>query len=131
MRRSRYEPQSTINITSLLDVTFMLLIMFIIATPIMQAQIDISLPTSKTAIQTDEEMLEVTINKDGQVFIEQKSVAWEDLVRRLKYRKESDNVTSVAIRGAGEVEYSQIMRIIDAIKEAEISNLGLVALPEK
>ena len=130
MRSNRYEPKSTINITSLLDVTFMLLIMFIIATPVMNAQIDLSLPKSTAVEYTDEETIEISIDKNGDAFIGKSKVEWKELPRKLKIIRQQKGINSVALRGAKEVKYGTIMRAIDAIKEAGIINLGLVALPK-
>ncbi|MFP4458258.1 MAG: ExbD/TolR family protein [Candidatus Zixiibacteriota bacterium] len=131
MRHNRYEPKSTMNITSLLDVTFMLLIMFIIATPVMNAQIDLSLPESKSVDYTDEESIDVSIDEDGKVYIGKTNVEWQRLTKELQLLKQSKGINSVALRGAAKVEYEVIMRAVDAIKEADINNLGLVALPKK
>ncbi len=131
MRQGRYEPRSTMNITSLLDVTFMLLIMFMIATPVMNAQIDLSLPESQTAEYTDEESIEISVDNKGDVFIGSTQVSWEELTPKLRALKQQKNITSVALRGAAKVEYEKILDAVDAIRQAEITNLGLVALPEK
>ena len=131
MRQGRYEPRSTMNITSLLDVTFMLLIMFIIATPVMNAQIDLSLPESQTAEYTDEESIEISVDDKGQVFLGSAKVDWEELTPKLRALKQQKGITSVALRGSAKVEYEKILKAVDAIRQAEITNLGLVALPEK
>ena len=131
MKRGRYELQSSINITSLLDVTFMLLIMFMIATPVMNAQIDLSLPQSTTAEYSDEETIDVSVDDAGKVFIGKSEVSWDELTSKLRTLKQQKGIASVALRGAAKVEYEKILDAVDAIKEAEITNLGLVALPSK
>jgi len=131
MRRNRYEPNSNMNITSLLDVAFMLLITFMIAAPVMNAQIDMTLPDSSTAQNTDEENIEVSVDKNGSVFIGQTQVEWSELVIKLKALKEDKNIDAVALRGSKDIDYGTIMQAVDAIKEAGITNLGLVALPKK
>jgi len=131
MRKERYEPTSSMNITSLLDVTFMLLIMFIIATPVMNAQIDMSLPESITADYTDEETIEVSVKNNGNVYIGKTEVSWNELSNKLKLLNEQKKLNSVALRGDKDVKYEKIMLAVDAIKEAGITNLGLVALSKK
>lgn len=130
MNKRRYEPNANMNLTSMLDVVFMLLIIFIIAAPIMDSRIDLSLPQSSSAQTTDESSIELSIDKTGNVFLGQTQVEWKELPARLRAFKEDKNINSVALRGAKEVDYGTIMMAIDAIKDAGIDNLGLVALPK-
>jgi len=129
-KTSRYEPLSAMNITTLMDLTFTLLIVFIISTPVMNAQIDLSLPQSTAVEYSDEETIEVSVDKQGKVFIGQTEVGWSELANRLKLIRQQKGISTVALRGAKEIDYGTVMRAIDAVKEAGIVNLGLVALPK-
>jgi biopolymer transport protein ExbD len=79
---------------------------------------------------SDEDMLEVSVNSDGQVYIGDRHIEWEHLSRELKKLKEKRRIDAVALRGSKDVRYEMIMKAVDAIKDAEIANMGLVALKE-
>jgi len=119
--REKYQPSSQLNLTSMVDIIFMLLIIVIITAPLMHAQVDLSLPKSSAAKVADESTITISIKQDGSVFLGNTRVSIEKLPRLLwKLRQEDEKV-----------EYGIVMEVIGAIKDAGIEDLGLVALPKK
>ena len=119
------------NLTSMVDILFMLLIIVLISAPLMHAQVDLSLPKSSAARITDESTVTVSIKADGTIFIEKTQIPLDNLARKLWELKETKNVTSVSLRADKSVNYGMVMEIIGAIKDGGIEDLGLVAVPEK
>ena len=130
-RRDKYEPSAQMNLTSMVDILFMLLIIVMISAPLMHAQVDLSLPKSSAARITDESAVTISIKSDGAIYIEKTQIPLESLARKLWELKETKNVTSVSLRADKSVNYGTVMEIIGAIKEGGIEDLGLVAVPEK
>ena len=130
-RRERYETSAQMNLTSMVDILFMLLIIVMITAPMMHAQVDLSLPKSSAARVTDESTVTVSIARDGRLYLGKTEIGYDELPRRLWELKEKKNLRSVALRADREVKYETVMKVIGLIKEGGIEDLGLVALPEK
>jgi len=129
--KDRYQTQIQMNITSMIDVVFMLLIIFIIAAPLMRAEVDVKLPKSAAARIKDQTAITIAITADGELFIGKTPIPIEDLPAKLEEMAAAGQVTSVSLKGDESINYGLIMRVVGYIKEAGIENLGLVATPEK
>ena len=129
--REKYQPSSQLNLTSMVDIIFMLLIIVIITAPLMHAQVDLSLPKSSAAKVADESTITISIKRDGSVFLGNTRISIEKLPRLLWKLRQERRLTSVALRADEKVEYGIVMEVIGAIKDAGIEDLGLVALPKK
>ena len=130
-RRERYETSAQMNLTSMVDILFMLLIIVMITAPMMHAQVDLSLPKSSAARVTDESTVTVSITRDGRLYLGKTEIGYDELPRKLWELREKKNLRSVALRADKDVRYETIMKVIGLIKEGGIEDLGLVALPEK
>lgn len=131
MKKNKYGPSPQLSVTSLLDLTMMLLLIFMIISPLMNAQVDISLPKSAAAQPSDESTVEINIDKNGSIFIGNTPVSLEEFPLKIKEMKEGANLSSVALKADKGVPYGTVMRVVGYIKDAGIVNLGLVAIPEK
>ena len=119
------------NITSMIDVVFMLLIIFMIAAPLMRAEVDVNLPKSAAAKFKEETAVTISVTEAGEIYIGKTRVGIEEFPDEIKRLAESGNITSVSLKGDEKLNYGLIMRVVGYIKEAGIENLGLVATPEK
>jgi len=118
------------NLTSMVDILFMLLIIVMITAPIMHAQVDLSLPKSSAAHITDESTATISVKSDGTIYLEQTQISLDDIPKKLWKLKQTKNLKSVALRADKKIDYGTVMKVIGAIKEGGIDDLGLVALPE-
>ncbi len=130
-RREKYEPSAQMNLTSMVDILFMLLIIVMITAPMMHAQVDLSLPKSSAAHITDENTVTISVKSSGAIYIGKTPIKQKELSRKIWQLKQTKNITSVSLRADKTVDYGTIMQIIGAIKEGGIEDLGLVALPDK
>ena len=128
--KDKYEQTAQMNLTSMVDVLFMLLIIVLITAPIMHAQVDLNLPTSNAARVTDESTVNISITADKTIYVDKNPVSLDKLTKLIWEFKETKNVTGVSLRADKTVDYGTIMIVIGAIKEGGIENLGLVAIPE-
>jgi biopolymer transport protein ExbD len=83
-RRRHYRPMSEINVTPMVDVMLVLLIVFMVAAPLLTVGVPVNLPkTGAQALRGDEEPLAISINADGQIFIQETQIERSMLVPRL------------------------------------------------
>ncbi|MCD6501497.1 biopolymer transporter ExbD [bacterium] len=129
--REKYKTQIQMNITSMMDVVFMLLIIFMITAPLMHAEVDVKLPKSSAAKVKDETSIVVSVTKSGEIYIGKSKVPIEAFGEEMKKLAASGRVTSISLKGDKDINYGIIMRVVGDIKSAGIENLGLVAIPEK
>ena len=129
--REKYKTQIQMNITSMMDVVFMLLIIFMITAPLMHAEVDVKLPKSSAAKVKDETSIVVSVTKSGEIYIGKSKVPIEAFGEEMKKLAASGRVTSISLKGDKDINYGIIMRVVSDIKGAGIENLGLVAIPEK
>lgn len=131
-RRRRGLPLTAdINVASLVDVAFTLLVIFIIAAPILQGGIEVQLPKAASAPITAQEGVIVTVAKDGSLYIgEVKTETMEDFLTIYPQYVKKQNARSVYVKGDHEVHYGRVLQVIGALKELDVAEVGLVADPE-
>lgn len=121
-----------INVTPLVDVMLVLLIIFMVTAPMMTQGVDVNLPQTTTSnIKTEEDPLILSINKNGEIFLESTKVSLEDLEKKVKsifkYRREKE----VLLRADRDVPYGFVIKVMAGVKSAGISKLGMVTEPIK
>jgi biopolymer transport protein ExbD len=125
------EVVSTINTTPLVDVMLVLLIIFLITIPVVTQTIAMNLPKENNiARQTKPENIEVSVNKDGDVFWNGQAVADnEALFQRLKKIAVLNPQPEVHIRGDEKSRYESIGRVVFACQRAAIAKISFVTEP--
>ncbi|UCD23339.1 MAG: biopolymer transporter ExbD [Gemmatimonadota bacterium] len=122
-----------INVTSLVDVAFVLLIIFMITAPIMQGGVDIELPRGEPRPIEPREGLIITVNSEGQIFIDDEAtplpyeefrVAFGPLVSRRQ-------PSGVYLRGDRRTAYGTVVRVLAVMQTAGVDNVALVLEEEE
>ena len=128
-QRSHLVTLSEINITPLLDLAFVLLIIFMITTPLMEKSSNLVLPTNKAAEGAVEPSLveTISIDKDAQVTINSAPVAPEAVEATLVALREAKPGLAVVIRAHKELSVQKLVELMDAIKRAGITKVGVVS----
>ena len=129
--KSRKRPEATINITNLVDVTMVLLVVFMIAAPLLKQGLDIELPESAVAknIVTEDQVILVECDKAGTVLINQTEVlpgAVNETIRALV--EEFGNVP-VQIRADKDLPYGHVIGIMGEIKAAGVESIDAEVHP--
>jgi len=129
MTRSRHSQRkhlmAEINIIPLVDVVFVLLIIFMVTAPLMDRGIDLSLPKSKTNTTPPEKRFVLTIDKKQMMTLNQEKVSMADLAKKLPSLKGE----SIYLRADREVPYGIVISVMDLIKQSGIDKLGMVTEP--
>jgi biopolymer transport protein ExbD len=125
------EVVSTINTTPLVDVMLVLLIIFLITIPVVTQSVAMSLPKENNiARQTRPENIEISVNKDGDVFWNAQPVADNEvLFQRLKTIAVLVPQPEVHIRGDEKTRYESIGRVVFACQRAAIAKISFVTEP--
>jgi biopolymer transport protein ExbD len=125
------EVVSAINTTPLVDVMLVLLIIFLITIPVVTQTIAMNLPKeTNIARQTRPENIEISVNKDGDVFWNAMPVADnEALFQRLKKIAVMDPQPEVHIRGDEKTRYESIGRVVFACQRAAIAKISFITEP--
>ena len=120
-----------INVVPLVDVMLVLLIIFMVTAPMIQRGIDVNLPVARRAATVEGERLFVTVpatyHTDGLVYIGQERVAAASLASRLRDRLQTVTDKQVYLQSDGAVNVQDLMKVIDQLKDAGVSQVGIVA----
>ena len=129
MRRRREGAKANIDMNSLIDLTFLLLVVFIVTLPTLEQSIHIVLPVGKTQKVQDEKKKNFTISVDkfGKLFWGEVPMTFDDLKVKLQEAVKQDEEVNVLIRGDVGVEYGDVYEIVKMAKECNVKHLGLVS----
>ena len=125
------EVVSAINTTPLVDVMLVLLIIFLITIPVVTHTVPVQLPKeTNIARQTKPENIDISVNKDGDIFWNQQLVADSDaLFKRLSKIATMTPQPEVHIRGDGQARYESIGRVVFQCQRASIQKVSFVTEP--
>ena len=118
-----------INVTPLVDVVLVLLIIFMITAPVLQSGIDVSVTKTRTVKEVTEQRLVLTINKDQQVFLGDQVVNIHDITDKLHQQGVDPAHQSVYLRADEAVPFGVFATLMDAVKQAGITNVSIVTQP--
>jgi biopolymer transport protein TolR len=119
-----------INVTSLIDVTLVLLIVFMITAPIMQGGVDVELPRAEARPLQAKEGMVVSVTRDGRIFIDNTTVTYRDFRTTFRSLVTTRKPNGVYLQADAGVPYGQVVRVLAVIRTAGIQNVGLVAADE-
>ena len=117
---------SEINITPLVDVTLVLLIIFMVTTPMLQRGTDVQLPTAQSSQMKEEERITLTVTRDSRILVNNEEVPRKDLETRLKSMIGSGKERVLYLRGDARVPYGFVIDVMDAIKSSGIETVGMI-----
>ena len=121
-------PMSEINVTPFVDVMLVLLIIFMIAAPLLTVGVSVDLPQAKAPPLTgDEEPLTVTVDKDGQIYLQETEVEIEKLVPRLMAIAESGFDERIYVRGDSAVDYGTVVKVMATMNQAGFRRIAMVS----
>jgi biopolymer transport protein TolR len=125
-RRKSTSLMTEINITPFVDVMLVLLVIFMVTTPLMQSGVAIDLPKENVgALEIQEENI-VSIRKDGAMFFNDKRVTTRDLDEKLKKVIATTPTAQVYLRADKGLPYGSVMKAMGTIKKAGVERLGMV-----
>jgi biopolymer transport protein TolR len=118
-----------INITPLVDVVLVLLVIFMLTAPVLQSGIQVAVPKTKTVREITQQRTVVTINKDSEVFLNDKPVNLNDLPDLLRQQGTDTTNQVIYLRADEKVQFGAFAEVMDAVKQAGITNVSIVTQP--
>ncbi|MBN3842582.1 MULTISPECIES: biopolymer transporter ExbD [Burkholderia] len=123
---------SEINITPLVDVMLVLLVAFIVTTPLLNKAIQVNLPkTEATASVDPKKPLTVSVDDAGTVWFDKQPVPLSQVESQLEQRKQQDADLAVSLQADERVPYGPVAKVMGAVQHAGITKLALVTQPEQ
>jgi biopolymer transport protein ExbD len=125
--RSQHSSLNELNITPLLDLVFVLLVIFIITTPQMMNNLEMNLPSGKPPPPKNEKpkINRIVVDEKGQTFLNDQSVTVEHLKTDLQQLKSETPDLSVVVKGADNVDYQNMINVLDVLQQLDITKVGL------
>ncbi len=116
-----------INITPMLDLAYVLLVIFIIMTTAAVQGIKVNLPkASNQPSLAKPKTVAITIDNNGKIFMDAVPVTLDELAERLRQKKALDPDLPVVVRGDGTTEYQNVVDVLALLGSLDITQLGLV-----
>ncbi len=123
---------SEINITPLLDLAFVLLIIFIITTPLIENSVNLVIPSSGAANApvNPSEVQTISIDRNATIQLNNEQIDSEALVIRLSELKRANGDVAVVIRPDRDLPVQKLVSVMDALQRADISKVGIATKAE-
>jgi biopolymer transport protein ExbD len=118
-----------LNITPLLDLVFVLLVIFIITTPQMMNNLEMSLPSAQLPPRKPDEpepkINRIVIDDQGRTFLNDEPLIMPALREKLRQLKAADPDPAVVVKAADNLAYQNIVNVLDALRQSDITKVGL------
>ena len=129
-RNIKSKPFSEINVTPFVDVMLVLLIIFMVTAPLLTVGVQVDLPESNAdSLQADDEPLELTISKDGSIFIQETEINIEELIPKLIAITDNRLDTKIYVRGDEIINYGKVMRVLGELSGSGFLKVALITKP--
>jgi biopolymer transport protein ExbD len=131
--RHALQTLSELNITPLLDLAFVLLIIFMITTPLMESSMDLVLPSSDAASHAvdPDAVQSISIDQNEQISINGNATDLTTLEGQLAALKERNADVAVVVRAHKTLPVQKMMNVMDAVQRAQIKKVGIVTIPDQ
>ena len=130
--RNSRRPMADINVTPMVDVMLVLLIVFMVAAPLLTVGVPVDLPkTQAPTINEQKEPLVVTVNGQGQIYVQETPIEADALLPKLQAITENNQDATIYVRGDKAINYGRVMEVMGLIASAGYTKVSLIAeLPQ-
>jgi biopolymer transport protein ExbD/biopolymer transport protein TolR len=118
-----------INVTPFVDVVLVLLIIFMLTAPILQSGVEVAVPKTKTVKEITEERLVISIDRSQRVFLGNDPINVNQIAPTLRQKLRDPQRQSIFLRADENVPFGAFAAVMDAVKQAGISNVSIVTEP--
>jgi biopolymer transport protein ExbD len=128
--KGHHSSLNELNITPLLDLAFVLLVIFIITTPQLSNDLEMNLPSPRKdrPASPPPRINRITIETDGRIALNNQEMELPVLKRTLVTMKGDEPGVSVVVRGSPEVDYQKVIGVLDTLQQVNITNVGLATV---
>ena len=127
-KRRRKRLMAEINVTPFVDVMLVLLIIFMVTSPMMTSGVNVDLPkTDARPVNTETKPITVSIKADGSLYLGDTPVTPDQLVTDLKAASNNDSSHRIFVRGDAHIDYGRVMQVMGQITEGGFTHVALLA----
>lgn len=127
--RSHHSTLNELNITPLLDLVFVLLVIFIITTPQLMNNLEMALPSGQppppNPDQPKPQINKIIVDAGGQVFLNDQPQTIPELKEHLRQLKAADREMAVVVKGSDDVNYQSMVNVLSVLNQLDITKVGL------
>ena len=128
LRQPSSGPMTDINVAPFVDVMLVLVIIFMVAAPLLKIGVPVDLPKATLKpLNESQDPLVVTVDADGNIFIQEAAVPEEALVPRLRALSKVNNDLRIFVRGDRAIDYGRVMQVMGMLSQAGFSKIALIA----
>ena len=122
--------KAAIDMNSLIDLTFLLLVVFIVTLPTLEQSIHVLLPVGKTSKAQDDKkkVFSISVDSESRIYVGEKPTTIDDLKTELAARVAADPDLNVLVRGDVRVTYGDVYNVVKVAKDCNVRHLGLVSV---
>src|SRR5476651_762642 len=130
---SRAQLTSDINVTPLVDVCLVLLIIFMVVTPMLQKGVPINLPVTEDPEKTPDtdKQLQISVKANGAVYLGSSVVRKEQVQAELEAIHQRTPDREIAVKGDKQVKYGDVLDVLKACREVGFNDVGLISQPKR
>ncbi|HEY1527250.1 MAG TPA: biopolymer transporter ExbD [Candidatus Angelobacter sp.] len=130
VRNEGAKVNSNINVTPMVDVMLVLLIIFMVITPMLQKGQSVDLAKANNPVPMQdadkEDAIIVAVMRDGQVFLDTQKVTPEELTQKVKDRVSSRTKKQVFVKADARAKYKGVVEVVDDVRSAGVDEVGLL-----
>jgi biopolymer transport protein TolR len=120
-----------INMTPLIDLSFLLLITFIITFPLIEQGIPVNLPRGQASEIDQTKTRSITVDVSNNIYLDKQKVTKEELTAEMMTLGSSDPEATVMVRADEAIKYGSLIEVLKILHDAKIARMALVTSPEK
>jgi biopolymer transport protein TolR len=130
-RRHELHPNADINLVNLVDLAFVLLIIFMITAPMLQGGIDVQLPRTSATPMTADQGVIVSLDRSGTIYIGEVPMrSQQDFVRQLPSSLGAAGKRVIFLKGDQQVPYGKVLEVFSLLKEMDVADVNLMVEPD-
>jgi len=125
--RGQHSSLNELNITPLLDLAFVMLVIFIITTPQLSNDLEMSLPSAKRSKTpaSPPKIARISVDIRGKITLDGQSFGLAPLKQKLTGMYAADAETAVVVKGAADADYQYVVSVLDVVQQVGITKVGL------
>jgi len=126
-RRISRPSMSEINVTPFVDVTLVLLAIFMVTAPLLTSGVPLNLPKTRASqLTTGKEPLTISVNRKGEIYLQDSKVTLEEIGTRLKFINKGGSDEPIFVRGDAAIDYGLVIKVMARINAAGFNQVSLV-----
>jgi len=135
VNRRRYvsslRPISDVQLTSFMDLSFLLLVTFIITFPLLEQGIPVNLPKGGAEdLRREHGTHTITLDRQGRIYLDNTAISLENLVTEVVRLREADPEVAFRVRADEKIEYGRVVKVVRVLYNAKVAKMSLITRPE-